>query len=70
MPNIYVVGVGMTPFGRHMDKTIKQLVANAVNDALTDAGVERQQIQEAYYGNCVQGYMDGQHMIRGHSILL
>ncbi|OUR88647.1 thiolase [Gammaproteobacteria bacterium 42_54_T18] len=70
MPNIYVVGVGMTPFGRHMDKTIKQLVANAVNDALMDAGVERQHIQEAYYGNCVQGYMDGQHMIRGHAILL
>ncbi|HET8706689.1 MAG TPA: thiolase family protein, partial [Pseudomonadales bacterium] len=68
--DIYIVGIGMTPFGRHQDKSIKQLVASAIYNALQDADISREQIQEAYYGNCVQGYMEGQHMIRGHAILL
>ena len=29
MENVYIVGVGMTPFGRHMDKSDKQLTAIA-----------------------------------------
>ena len=70
MSNIYVVGVGMTPFGRHLDKSMKQLVAEAADKALADSGLEKKHIQEAYFGNCVQGYMEGQHMVRGQSILL
>lgn len=60
----------MTPFGRHLEKSIKQLAAAAVDEALADAGIDRQKIQEIHYGNCVQGYMDGQHMIRGQTIFL
>lgn len=70
MTALYVLGVGMTPFGRHLDSSIKQLTAAAVNDALADADIERRAIQEIHYGNCVQGYMEGQHMIRGHSLFL
>jgi acetyl-CoA acetyltransferase len=70
MENIYIVGVGMTPFGRHADKSIKQLTAWAVEDALRDAGCDREVIQAAFYGNCTQGHFDGQHMIRGHIALL
>ncbi len=70
MTDIYIVGIGMTPFGRHLDKSIKQLVAEAVNEALADANIARENIQEAHYANCIQGYMEGQHMIRGHAILL
>ena len=70
MENIYIVGVGMTPFGRHADKTIKQLTAWAVEDALKDAGCERQWVQAAFFGNCTQGHFDGQHMIRGQVALL
>lgn len=70
MKALYVIGVGMTPFGRHHELNIKQLAAAAVTDALADAGIERRDVQEIHYGNCVQGYMDGQHMIRGHSIFL
>ncbi|SAK86260.1 thiolase [Caballeronia hypogeia] len=70
MENIYIVGVGMTPFGRHADKTIKQLTASAVEDALADAGCERKWVQAAFYGNCTQGHFDGQHMIRGQVALL
>lgn len=70
MKPLYVIGVGMTPFGRHPASSIKQLAATAVTHALIDAGIERSDVQEIHYGNCVQGYMNGQHMIRGHSIFL
>ncbi|RJG15616.1 thiolase family protein [Massilia cavernae] len=70
MENIYIVGVGMTPFGRHTDKTIKQLTAWAVEDALKDAACDRKWVQAAFFGNCTQGHFDGQHMIRGPVALL
>jgi len=70
MTALYIIGVGMTPFGRHPDKSLKQLSAMAVDKALADADIQRNQIQEIHFGNCIQGYMDGQHMIRGQSIFL
>ena len=70
MENIYIVGVGMTPFGRHVDKTIKQLTASAVEDALKDANCDRKWVQVGFFGNCTQGHFDGQHMIRGQVALL
>lgn len=70
MENVYIVGVGMTPFGRHLDKSVKQLTAWAVQDALKDAGCDHRWIQAAFYANCTQGHFDGQHMIRGHVALL
>ena len=70
MTDVYIVGTGMTPFGVHMDKSIKDLTRIATDDALKDAGCQREQVQAAYFGNCTQGYFDGQHMIRGNVCLL
>lgn len=70
MENIYIVGVGMTTFGRHLDKSIKQLTAWAVEDALKDSACDRKWIQAAFFGNTTQGHFDGQHMIRGQVALL
>ncbi|MDM0117684.1 thiolase family protein [Variovorax sp. J22R133] len=70
MENIYIVGVGMTTFGRHMDKNVKQLTAWAVEDALKDANCDRKAIRAAFFGNTTQGHFDGQHMIRGQVALL
>lgn len=70
MQSIYIIGVGMTPFGRHLDKSVKQLTAWAVEDALKDAGCDRRHIGSAFFGNTTQGHFDGQHMIRGQVALL
>ena len=70
MQDVYIVGVGMTHFGRHLDQSEKQLTAQAVGDALRDAGCEHQAVGAAFHGNCGQGYMQGQHMIRGQVALL
>jgi acetyl-CoA acetyltransferase len=37
--NAYVAGVGMTRFGKQLDKTLKGLAGEAVRAALADAGV-------------------------------
>ena len=70
MQEIYVVGVGMTPFGRHLDKSLKQLTSLAVGDALKDAGCTPSQVDVAFVGNTVQGFMEGQLFIRGQIALL
>ncbi len=70
METVYIVGVGMTSFSRHLDKSEKDLTAWAVGDALRDAGVQTGDIQACFFGNVGQGYMRGQHMIRGQVALL
>jgi acetyl-CoA acyltransferase len=70
MEDVYIIGVGMTPFGRHLDKSLKKLVVWALNDALSDAGIDKSEIQAAFFGNAVQGFMEGQTCIRGQVALL
>ncbi|MES2258027.1 MAG: thiolase family protein [Pseudomonadota bacterium] len=69
METVYVVGVGMTPFGRLLELSVRQMTQLAVEGALKDAGIEAASLQSAYFGNCVQGHMEGQHMIRGQVAL-
>lgn len=69
MSDIYVVGVGMTPFGRLGEQSIKTLVRQATLAALADAGLAREAIEAAFFGNASQGHMEGQHMIRGQIAL-
>ena len=54
MSDIFIIGVGMTAFGRHPDKSLKQLTAQAVNEALLDSGLQRHHINEIHFANCVQ----------------
>jgi acetyl-CoA acetyltransferase len=67
--DIYIAGVGMTPFGKHLTASVKDLTRQAVTGALADAGCDLAQLQAAYFANATQGHMDGQHMIRGQLAL-
>lgn len=67
--NAFVAGVGMTPFGKHLDKTLKGLAGEAVTAALRDAGVEASDLQAAWMGNAAAGVVVGQEMIRGEVAL-
>ena len=37
--DVYLVGIGMTKFGPLPDKSVKDIAGNAVNAALSDAGI-------------------------------
>ena len=66
---VFVVGVGMTPLGKHLDKSVKQLTAAAVDAALADAGSGLGAIDAAWFCNTRQGALEGQHGVRGQAAL-
>lgn len=69
MDTVYVAGVGMTPFGRLIDTSIKAMTRQAVEAALADAGIGADALEAAFFGNASQGHMEGQQMIRGQVAL-
>ncbi len=69
MNNVKIIGGAVTKFGKHMDRNMKSLVAEAVGGAIKDAGMEKEQLQGAWVGNAAQGLIDGQECIRGQVVL-
>jgi len=69
MSNIYIVGVGMTKFGRHIERSLENLTGEAVELALTDAGCDKTHLETAMYSGVTQGSLQGQHSIPGQIIL-
>jgi len=69
MRKVKIIGGAMTRIGRHMDRNLKSLVAEAVNGALKDAGITKEQLQSAWVGNASQGVLQGQESIRGQVVL-
>ncbi|MDB6049580.1 MAG: putative lipid-transfer protein [Pseudomonas sp.] len=65
MNDIYVVGVGMTPFGRLLERTVYDMVEEAVGLALKDAGASTTDIGAAYYSTMTNGLLQGQTGIPG-----
>ncbi|MBA36063.1 MAG: thiolase [Oleispira sp.] len=69
MSDIYIAGVGMTKFGRHLERSYHDLTGEAVELALSDAGADKRDIAQAYFGSCVIGFMQDQHMVPGQIAL-
>jgi acetyl-CoA acyltransferase len=65
----FIIGVGMTPLGKHLEKSVKQLTALAVDAALGDAGLPKERIEAAWFCNTRQGALEGQHGVRGQASL-
>lgn len=69
MRDVVIAGAYMTAFGRHTTRTMRSLVAEAVNGALLDSGANADEIEMAYCGNVLGGLLQGQESIRGQSWL-
>ena len=67
--DVYLVGVGMTKFGRLQEHSVKDIAAGAVGAALFDAGIGAEAIEAAYFANATQGALEGQYMIPGQVAL-
>ena len=61
----YIMGVGMTPFGRFPEKSCADLAREASWAAMEDAGVDPRRVQAVYCGNAVDGLLSGQEDVRG-----
>ncbi len=63
MTGVSIIGVGMTKFGEHWDKGLRDLMAEAGIRAILDAGVDGPEI-DAIYGGCMSaGRLTGQEHI-------
>ncbi len=69
MREAVIIGVGMTPFGRHLDKTHEQLTQAAARLAIENAGVSARDFDMAVYANVVQGFVAGEMSIPGEYAL-
>lgn len=69
MTAVSVAGSGMTRFGRHLDRSPRDLVEEAVTAALDDVGLEPGDVDAVVVGNAVDGLMTGQESVRGQVVL-
>lgn len=71
MRDVVISGVGMTAFGKHPDRSIGSLAAEAARDAIADGGVRdaRNQVDIVYYGNVTSGLLQNQESVRGQHAL-
>lgn len=65
MRTVHVVGVGMTPFGRHLDRSLGDLARAATGEALADAGLGPDAVQMVFFANAMAGLISGQESVRG-----
>jgi acetyl-CoA acetyltransferase len=67
--NAIVAGVGMTPFGKHLETGLKALGVEAVQAAIGDSGLAASDLEAAWVGNAAAGLVTGQECIRGQVVL-
>lgn len=51
-----IVGWSHTPFGKHENDDVETLIIRAVQDVLTDSGLEAKDIDEIFVGHCNAGF--------------
>ena len=69
MRSASILGVGMTLFGRHIDRSHSDLARAAVTAALQDAGIRASDLGMAIYANVIQGFFAGEMSIPGEYAL-
>ncbi len=69
MRDVWVRGVSMTRFGKHLERSGRDLAEEAVSSVLNDADLEPNHVQAAFVGNAAEGLMSGQESIRAQVVL-
>ncbi|SDI22073.1 Acetyl-CoA acetyltransferase [Sinosporangium album] len=68
MTEVVIAGVGMTAFGRHLGRSLKQLGSEAVELALADSGVDLADIDIAFASNVAGSLTTGQVSVVGQTV--
>lgn len=69
MSTIYIAGIAMTVFGRHVERSLDDLAGEALAGALKDAGCQISDLGAAYYAGMTNGPLQGQIAIPGQVVL-
>lgn len=65
MREVVIAGAYMTRFGKFGDRSMRSLVAEAVDGALNDAMAPPDDVESVYFGNAFGGILQNQESIRG-----
>jgi len=65
--DVWIVGSHSTAFGKFPDRSFKDLTRETYLGVLADSGIDGDDIEFAYVGNCLAGAGFGQDSIRGQS---
>ena len=68
MSTIYIAGIAMTVFGRHLQRSLEDLAGEALHGALRDARCSAADIGVAYYSGMTNGLLQGQISIPGQVV--
>lgn len=68
MHDVHIVGWGVVPFGKHVERTHKDLARAAITAALQDAGVKGTEVQSIAFASCAL-HAFGQGSVRGPVVL-
>ncbi|MBM4332373.1 MAG: thiolase domain-containing protein [Deltaproteobacteria bacterium] len=63
MRGVSIIGIGTTPFGILEGKSLKEIATIACNEAIKDAGIEKEAVEAFYLGNFISGILLGQETI-------
>lgn len=66
---VAILGMGCSRFGERWDAGAPELLAEAFEEALADAGIERQQIEAAWFGSCMDAVNIGNSAIPASTAL-
>jgi acetyl-CoA acetyltransferase len=69
MREVFIIGVGMTPFGVHAQRSTSDMAQEAVTKALADAGATVTDVGATFYANTVSGAIEGQFGMKGQHAL-
>ena len=69
MNRAFIVGIGMTVFGRHVSTALEDLARAALDAALTDAGAQRSHIDAVFYSGVTASVLTGQTAIPGQVVM-
>ena len=74
MRKVAIIGVGMTPFGKYVDRTLQDLGREATWNAIEDSGADIKDIEVAYVANALGAQLTelkgtiGQHVLNSAGI--
>jgi acetyl-CoA C-acetyltransferase len=66
---VAILGMGCSRFGERWDAGAPELMAEAFEEALADAGIERSQIEAAWFGSCMDAVNIGNSAIPASTAL-
>lgn len=70
MREVAIIGAYETEHGNHKDKSLRELVTEAGNGAIKDAGIDRKEIQAVYFGNYAGNEFNNQNTMGSYAATL